>query len=540
MKLHDDQVASANHQGRPAKPVIQRQLDRILASKRFGRSPRLSSFLRFVVGEVLDERAGSIKARTVAIRVLDRDPSAQPEKDPLVRIHARRLRRALELYYENEGAEDPVRIEIPKGTYVPVFSHCVEVSNAGIVCSKSSSMPRGSRLPRVAVLPLINKSDSPEHDYFADGLGTELSRQFARFQELAVIAYWTTSRMPSAATDALKAGVELDADFVVAGSVTRIENLLRVRIQCIHIETGEEIWSERYDSRMTAQDLFHIEDAIVQQVVASVADRFGSISQTVFRASHDKEVEDLSAYEAVLRGLHYEQRLDKPTRDCAMSALEAAVVTAPSYATAWAMLSTLSCDEYAFNPSAASDPLAKSKKSANCAIALDRQCQHAHYASAYVGVLTHDHPRVLAACERIERLNPQAVSIVGAAAVFLGVVGEFDYAVPLLERCCDLNPYYPGWFLFLYWLRDFTAGDYERALDAAHRFNMPTFLWDPLARAACLGKLGRGAQASKAFDELLSICPDFTSHFEHYIGCFIHATDTRDDLLDGLGAAGLA
>jgi adenylate cyclase len=73
------------------------------------------------VQEPLAGRADRIKACTIAVDVLDRDPSFDPLADPVVRIEAGRLRRCLEHYYLAEGAADRIRITIPKGGYVPQF-----------------------------------------------------------------------------------------------------------------------------------------------------------------------------------------------------------------------------------------------------------------------------------------------------------------------------------------------------------------------------------------------------------------------------------
>ena len=72
--------------------------------------------------ETLAGRSGRIKAYSVAISVLDRDDTFDPQTDPMVRIEASQPRRRLERYYLTLGANDPIIIDLPKGGYVPVFS----------------------------------------------------------------------------------------------------------------------------------------------------------------------------------------------------------------------------------------------------------------------------------------------------------------------------------------------------------------------------------------------------------------------------------
>ena len=97
------------------------QLSRILASPKFTASKRLSRFLSFVVEQSQKGQSGRIKQYTIAVDALGYKDDFDPQSDPVVRLQARRLRRALDKYYDTLGASDPIRIDIPKGAYVPIF-----------------------------------------------------------------------------------------------------------------------------------------------------------------------------------------------------------------------------------------------------------------------------------------------------------------------------------------------------------------------------------------------------------------------------------
>ncbi len=110
----------------PTPEAIRTQLGSILASPEFQLPERGRAFLRYVVEESLAGRAKRIKAYSIAVEVFGRDEGITPD-DPVVRIEAGRLRRALERYYLVAGQSDPIRIDIPKGSYVPVFTSRVPV-----------------------------------------------------------------------------------------------------------------------------------------------------------------------------------------------------------------------------------------------------------------------------------------------------------------------------------------------------------------------------------------------------------------------------
>ncbi|MEE4175176.1 MAG: hypothetical protein V2I57_13070, partial [Xanthomonadales bacterium] len=112
--------ATENH--RWSDREIRAQLERILGHREFQATDRMRNFLRFVVEETLAGKARRLKGYTIATEVFGRDEDFDAAHDPVVRIQAGRLRRAMERYYLVAGGDDPIVIDIPKGGYVPVFS----------------------------------------------------------------------------------------------------------------------------------------------------------------------------------------------------------------------------------------------------------------------------------------------------------------------------------------------------------------------------------------------------------------------------------
>jgi len=105
----------------PAPDEVRAQLERMTTSDDFNRSPQLGAFLRFVVEAVLQGKSDRIKAYTIGVDVLRRDAKFDPQLDPIVRVEATRLRRTIDRYYAGLGAHDAVRIDLPRGSYVPTF-----------------------------------------------------------------------------------------------------------------------------------------------------------------------------------------------------------------------------------------------------------------------------------------------------------------------------------------------------------------------------------------------------------------------------------
>src|SRR5215475_2320687 len=105
----------------PREQQIREELDRVLASHEFRSSKRSQEFLRYVIEHALSGRHEMLKERTIGIEVFGRPTSYDPSDDATVRVKAGEVRKRLGLYYSSEGAHNPVRIELPSGTYVPEF-----------------------------------------------------------------------------------------------------------------------------------------------------------------------------------------------------------------------------------------------------------------------------------------------------------------------------------------------------------------------------------------------------------------------------------
>lgn len=102
--------------------AVREQLDRLLASSALRYSERSCRFLRYVVEQQLAGNDGQLKEAVLAVEIFDREASYDSRVDSVVRVEARRLREKLDKYYSGEGREDPVVIELPKGSYAPAIT----------------------------------------------------------------------------------------------------------------------------------------------------------------------------------------------------------------------------------------------------------------------------------------------------------------------------------------------------------------------------------------------------------------------------------
>jgi adenylate cyclase len=115
--------SAASRLPQPSAAEVRAHLEVLLRNEALAVSDRNRRFLAYIVEETLAGRGDRIKAYNVALTAFDRTDDFDPQTDPIVRIEASRLRRALEHYYLTAGKADPLRIGIPKGSYVATFGY---------------------------------------------------------------------------------------------------------------------------------------------------------------------------------------------------------------------------------------------------------------------------------------------------------------------------------------------------------------------------------------------------------------------------------
>ncbi|GAF99690.1 unnamed protein product, partial [marine sediment metagenome] len=155
-----------------------------------------------------------------------------------------------------------------------------------------------------------------------------------------VIARNSTFRYKGQAVDVRQLNKELGARYVLEGSVQRAGDALRVTAQLLDAKDGTHLWAETYDRELSASSIFAVQDEITEQVVGTIASRYGVISRSRFAEIKEKPTDHLDAHEAVLRAdAYYRDNFIATEHAKVRDYLERAVKSDPSYAEAWANLS---------------------------------------------------------------------------------------------------------------------------------------------------------------------------------------------------------
>ena len=528
-----------------APKEIKAELDQILSSPDFRASKRRRGFLRFVVEEALAGRAEMIKAYTIAVTVFGRSKDFDSQVDPIVSVEAGRLRRALAQYYLTGGKNNPLRIEIPKGTYVPCFS--INKDGGINVPSIESAIGQQNRPdisspilvgPGVAVIVFDSLSKEGGQDFLATGISAQLVANLAQFKDFVVVGPLLRKRLGNPNLSLSTIGTKYGVQFVLTGSVQRRGKRIRVIAKLLDVESAENIWVKQFDRDLTVSDQYDIEDEITQRITSTLADRTGVISRILVKKTNKKPISSLSAFEAVLKMYHWNVVLTAEAFKDAWVSLEYAVKKFPDDALTKAWLADIYASDYLSEIGLVKNRLVKAERLARDAVALDPDCQDARWVMGFVHFLRRRPENFVKEFETALAINPHSAVILAIYGLFLPGLGEWERGVRLIEKARKLNPQLTSQYYFITSLSYYRLGEFDRAYKESLHMKTPGLFWEPLARAAVLGQLGRTDDAQPYLQKLLSLQPSFKDSGRDLVRRLLYSEENVEMVFEGLRKAG--
>lgn len=154
----------------------------------------------------------------------------------------------------------------------------------------------------VAVLPFVNLTGDPEKDQIGDGLAEDLVVELARFRSLVVAARSSSPAYRQRPFDPCQTGRDLEADFLLLGSLRCQGQRLRISVQLVETESGSHVWAERYDRR--PEQLLAAQDEITATIVSTLADQ---ISSARLEQTRRQPLSDWTAYDHYMMARRYSQ-----------------------------------------------------------------------------------------------------------------------------------------------------------------------------------------------------------------------------------------
>jgi adenylate cyclase len=511
---------------------IRAELDRILESPDFESSQRSRDILKFVVEETLAGNSHTLKGYTIATRVFGRAEDFDPILDPIVRIEVGKLRRALERYYFMTGRENPIRIEIPKGTNVPDF-----YEQSGMEPAQTSGHEEAKEVgfegswPSVLVRPFQNLTGDPNKDNLGVGLAAELAVEISRFQEIDVFLYGHEGHVERA--------FDLGVRFSFEGNIREDPTGIKLNANLIDTSINRQIWSYNHRADLESSLLITFQEKTAQEIAARTVGEHGIIVRTLSQEAKHKPPDQLKTYEAILRYYEYDLKLTADSFLGAKEALEYAVKIEPECGHIWSLLGRLYGNIYSLEFPGYETAIEKAIGYAKRGIQLNPENQRARTTLALVLMFNDENKAALIEANRALALNPNSLFMLDAIGYVLTLLGAWERGPALIREVIRRNPYYGLYVHYALWVDWFRQENYEQAYLETINFRRPEVFWEPLMKAATLGQMGRYEEGKRAVENLLKLRPDFPSRARILIKHYIKFDDIVERMIDGLRKVGL-
>ena len=522
----------ADPASRWSSEAIRAQLKRILGHAEFQATDKMHDFLRFVVEETLAGRSRHIKGFTIATEVYGRDADFDAAHDPVVRIQAGRLRRAMERYYLVSGGQDPIRIEIPKGSYVPVFS---EGPGYESFPNHVGALPTAQRSttswPSVLILPFEDLTGNSDLAYLGVGLATELCVELGHCEDLRVMLY--------------RAGPldvqELNArpDFMVSGNVRFDGSIVKIVVQLTDGATGEQYWVESLKSSLESGNLIAFQEKTANSIAVHIAAEHGVIARTM-TLQLGSRLTGLTTYQAILKGYACHHTITPVTYMQALEVLQQARAREPECGLVCTLLALLYMDNVALEfLDLELTPLDEAVHLAREGALVLPNYQFSRLVLARGHILENQLDLALSEVEAALALRPESLLFMDTIGYLLLLLGEWDRGEQLVREAIRQNPFYAVYARYGLWLNAIRQQDYARALEETEITIEIGDFWGPLSRAATLGLLGRSAEGRDVVQQLLLLKPNFQERGRLLIGHCVKFPEIVDQLVEGLALSGL-
>jgi TolB-like protein len=284
-------------------------VQKILGSRRFATSERQARLFRYLLRQTLEGHAAELKEYVLGVEVFDRPTSFDPQTDAIVRAEMSRLRGRLTDYYESEGREDSLILELPKRSYGLAFRlresgngsrrgalvrnakperlwlwlstrriGAVTLLIAGLAAVSAlapANRWNGQReraaanLTSVAVLPFVNLTDDQESEDFSEGLTEELIHSLAKIDGLRVASRTSTLQLEGKHEDVQTIASKLNVGVVLEGTVRRAGNRLRINVRLINAADGYKLDSQVYERGL--QNVLAVQEEIARRVASTLS-----------------------------------------------------------------------------------------------------------------------------------------------------------------------------------------------------------------------------------------------------------------------------
>ena len=328
---------------------------------------------------------------------------------------------------------------------------------------KSAAVNPDVTMPSIVVLPFKNLSDDPQQEYFSDGITDDLITGLSRVASLRVIARQSAYHFKNRDMDPADIARELGVFYAVEGSVQKSGKQVRINVQITDIETGQNIWAERFDGETT--DIFDIQDRIARQAADAM---FITLSNEERQNIIIKTTSNFEAYDTFLLGQQHSRNRSKEGFELSRDAYRHAIELDANYARAYGALAVSLTHAYRNQWTDLSIEEARERAIAlaNKAVLLNNASPQVYWSLGYVYLFRKEFIKAEAAALQTVMLSPNYADGYGLLAFIANWRGKAEEAERYIKKAIILNPYHTFDYPWNLGLAYYTLGRYEESTEA--------------------------------------------------------------------------
>jgi adenylate cyclase len=536
--------ASIQQNGQPPPPEVRAQVQRMTASEVFVSSPQLSAFLIFIVEAVLRGHGERLKGYTIGVEVLRRDPSFDPQLDPIVRVEATRLRRAIERYYAGPGADDPVSIALPRGGYAPRIAWRAEpvvTSTAAAQATEEIVLHPGNGMPTLRVAPFVIVGTADTRVIAAETFGSKIAEAFALFEVTNVMMAAPPNVRHAPLTAAAPSAPTNRSDYRLDGTIDyRGNGSVDVRFKLVDESDATVVWSRAFERLAENGGSGDVERSIILELATAIVQPFGVISANDRAKRVGTGVLD-PRYCCLLEGGDALRSFDPAAHVKVRDGLERLTALDPNFAAGFGLLAAFYGREYmtGFGARAGdSPPLDRALKAARRGLELRPQSARGYHILFSILFYRGEKEAGIVAAEKAIALNPYDILITAEYGGRLIYCGEVDRGMEILHRAVGFGAVLPAWSHFSLFLGHYVRSNLAEARYHASQLTTETYVYGQLARALIAQADGDRAEAQRVKEAIFALQPAWKDDPRGEIGKVINAPSIADRLADELLAIG--
>jgi serine/threonine protein kinase/Flp pilus assembly protein TadD len=296
----------------------------------------------------------------------------------------------------------------------------------------SVEQPAGEK--SLAVLYFENLSGSKDDEYFRDGITEDIITELSKIKDLRVFPRSAVLAYRDKPSSEQEIGRQMNAGYVLGGSLRRAGNRLRFTAQMIETRTGHTVWAERYDRQL--EDVFAIQDDIAQSIARALK---LMLSEKEKKAIVKPPTADVQAYDFYLRGRQFFHQFRHKGFDFARQMFARAIVLDPSYARAYAGVADCCSFLYMYYEASEAN-LKEADTTSRKALELDPELAEAHASRGLAVSLNQRYEEAKQEFEAAIRLNPNLFEAYYFYARAMFSQGKKEEAARLFEQASRVNP----------------------------------------------------------------------------------------------------